>query len=63
MLFEASTTYAPGEPRGYGGYGDYQRTGPKGHYDLSILRSPNLVIGAAVLVGIAYWLHRRGGKR
>lgn len=63
MLFDASTTYAPGEPRGDSGYGQYQRVGPLGHYDLSALKSPNLLIGVAGLAAIALLVHKYGGGR
>lgn len=63
MLFDASTVYAPGEPRGDAGYSQYQNVGLLGRYHLGALKSPNVVIGLAVLVVVAYWLHKRGGKR
>lgn len=59
MLFDASTAYAPGQPRGDAGYSQYQNVDVVGRYDLSKLASPNVVIGLAVLLGLAYFLHRR----
>jgi hypothetical protein len=59
VLFDASPTYAPGEPRGVDGTSSYQRIGKFGHDDLSMLKAPNVLIALAVLVAIAYYLHRR----
>ena len=63
MLFNASSTYAPGEPRGDVGQGEYQRVGALGHYDLSALRAPNVLVGLAVIVLVAYLLHRQGRRK
>lgn len=62
MLFDASTVYAPGEPRGDAGYSQYQNVNRVGRYDLSKLKSPNVVIGLAVLLALAYYLHRRARR-
>lgn len=62
MLFDASTVYAPGQPRGDVGYSEYQNVNVLGRYDLSKLRAPNILIGVAVLAGLAYYLHRRGRR-
>jgi len=63
VLFDASTTYAPGEPRGDAGTGQYQRVGKLGHYDLSAIKSPNVLIGLAGLTIIAFLVHKYGGKK
>lgn len=63
MLFDASTTYAPGEPRGAVGYGDYQHVGRLGHYDLASLKPPNVVIGILGLALLAFLVHKYGGRR
>lgn len=62
MLFDASTVYAPGEPRGDAGYSDYQNVSLLGRYHLDKLKSPNILIGLAVLVALAYYLHRRARR-
>lgn len=59
MLFDASTTYAPGQPRGDAPYSNYQNVNILGRYDLTALKSPNILIGLGVLVAVAYFLHRR----
>lgn len=59
MLFDASTTYAPGQPHGDAGYSNYQNVNTLGRYHLDKLKPPNIVIGLAVLLALAYYLHRR----
>lgn len=63
MLFDASTTYAPGEPRGDAGYSQFQRVGKLGHYDLRQLSSPNVLVGLVGIAAVAYLVHRYGGRK
>ena len=63
MLFDASTVYAPGEPRGDAGYSHYQNVNVLGRYHLGQLKSPNVVIGLGVLLLLVYYLHRRARRR
>lgn len=63
MLFEASTVYAPDQPHGDAPYSRYQNVNVLGRYHLGKLSAPNIVIGLAVLLALAYYLHRRGRRR
>ena len=63
MLFDASTVYAPGEPRGDVGYSDYQNVGLLGRYHLDQLKPYSVWIGVAGLALVAYLVHRHGGHR
>ena len=63
MLFGASTTYAPGEPRGGGAYGGYQNVNLLGRYHLDQLKPYSLWIGIGGLVLLAVLVHKSGGKR
>lgn len=63
MLFDASTTYASGEPHGDTGYSSYQDTSVLGKYHLKDLGAPNLLIGIVGLAFIAYLVHRHGGRK
>jgi hypothetical protein len=63
MLFDASTVYAPGEPRGAVGYGSYQNVNVLGRYHLGAIRPPNWLVALAGLGLIAVLLHKYGGRR
>jgi len=63
VLFDASATYAPGEPRGDVPYGTYQSTDVLGRYHLDQLKPYSLWIGVGGLLLLAYLVHKYGGKR
>lgn len=64
MLFEASTTYAPGEPgSGVVPYSGYQDMSLLGRYHWSQLQPYSVWAGLLVLALLAVWLHRRSGRR
>lgn len=61
MLFDASTTYAAGEPHGDVGYSAYMDVD---RYNLATaVRSPNVWIGLIGIAVVAYLVHKHGGKR
>lgn len=63
MLFDASTTYASGEPHGDAGYSDYHRVSVLGKYHLDQLTAPNIWIGLGGLALIAFLVHKYGGRK
>lgn len=62
MLFDASTTYAPGEPHGNVGYSQYQNVNILGRFHLDQVLQPNVVLGLAGLAAVVVLLHKFGGR-
>ena len=65
MLFEASTTYAAGEPHGDVGHSQYQNMSQLGRYDIAeAVKSPNVWVGLAGILALLWIGHKTlGGKR
>lgn len=63
MLFNASPTYAPGEPQGGVPMGEYQSVDWLGRYHLDWVKPYSAWIGLGGLALVAYLLHRSGGRR
>lgn len=62
MLFDASTVYAPGEPRGDAGYSAYQNVNTLGRYHLGQIRPPNWVVAVLGLGLVAVLVHKYGRR-